>query len=95
MNLRHPPTKPHKFNCGPYGPKLMKWKTSDNIIGTNFIVNAPIFLAVLTNNVEIGFLSRSKVCLPKFATDIIVYISRPMNGTLDLKSSAESPGIWL
>ena len=36
-----------------------------------------------------------KVCLPKFATDIIVYISRPMNGTLDLKSSAESPGIWL
>ena len=37
----------------------------------------------------------TKVCLPKFATDIIVYISRPMNGTLDLKSSAESPGIWL
>ena len=36
-----------------------------------------------------------KVCLPKFATDIIVHISRPISRTLDLKSSAESPGIWL
>ena len=21
----HPPTKPHNFNCGPYGPKLFLW----------------------------------------------------------------------
>ena len=41
----------------------MEWKTSDNIIGTNFIVNAPIFLAVLTKNVEIGFLSRSTISI--------------------------------
>ena len=35
-----------------------------------------------------------EVRLPKFATDIIVHISRPISRTLDLKGSAESPGIW-
>ena len=37
----------------------------------------------------------AKVRLPKFATDIIVSISGPISRTLDLKGSAESPGIWL
>ena len=42
-----------------------------------------------------GTFTMFKVRLPKFATDIIVSISGPISRTLDLKGSAESPGIWL